>query len=237
MTGVQTCALPICFSAGFVGMAAASVLRGFSVSFDTEGSWSDTAHLPLAAGTAVLFAVMLLWGVRKGCRRADFRKILHHSGRAVADFVALDGLPVTLVNMGLCGLIGWSYYLCLGVPFSGPMVCCLVSLCGFAAFGKHPRNVFPVMAGAVLTALLMHTSLRSPAVLLACIFCTGLAPIAGQFGPLWGFIAGSLHVAVVLNTSFLHGGMNLYNNGFAAGLVCVILIPIIEAVQTAREEL
>ena len=66
---------------------------------------------------------------------------------------------------------------------------------------------------------------------MAAIFCTGLAPIAGQYGPVWGFIAGCLHMAVVLNTSFLHGGMNLYNNGFAAGLVCVIMIPVINALQ------
>ncbi len=219
------------FSAGFVGMAVASVLRGFGVSFETQGSWSSDAHWPLMLLCLLFFAALLIGGIVQGGRWPGYKRLCHHSGRAVADFVVLEGLPVTMVNMGACGLIGLVYYLVLGVPFSGPMVCCLFSLCGFAAFGKHPKNILPVIAGAVLTAFLMHTSLRQQGVLLAAIFCTGLAPIAGQYGPVWGFIAGCLHMAVVLNTSFLHGGMNLYNNGFAAGLVCVIMIPVINALQ------
>lgn len=55
-----------------------------------------------------------------------------------------------------------------------------------------------------------------PGPLLAVLFCTGLAPIAGQFGVFWGMVAGFLHMTIVQNTSILHGGMNLYNNGFAA---------------------
>ena len=42
-------------------------------------------------------------------------------------------------------------------------------------------------------------------------FATGLAPIAGQFGWKWGIAAGVIHASVVLNTGFLHGGLNLYN--------------------------
>ena len=224
------------FSAGFVGLAVASVLRGFSVTFETEGSWNSEFYPLLTGLMALLFLSMMIWGLLRGCRLKDYRDLFRHPGRAVADFVVLDGLPVTLVNMGVCGLIGLSYYLLLGVPLSGPMVCCLMSLCGFSAFGKHPVNILPVMLGAVSCAHLMHVSLKSPSVLLACIFCTGLAPISGQFGPVWGFIAGGIHVAVVLNTGFLHGGMNLYNNGFAAGLVCVILIPLIEALRAARKD-
>ena len=30
--------------------------------------------------------------------------------------------------------------------------------------------------------------------------------------------------------------MNLYNNGFAAGLVCVLLLPIIEALRSRSKE-
>ena len=70
----------------------------------------------------------------------------------------------------------------------------------------------------------------------AVLFCTGLAPIAGQFGVFWGMVAGFLHMTIVQNTSILHGGMNLYNNGFAAGLVCVLLLPIIEALRSRSKE-
>ena len=141
------------------------------------------------------------------------------------------------MNMALVGAVGFIYLLCVGVKLNGPLVCCLLSMIGFAAFGKHPKNIIPLMAGAVLSALLLEKiPLTSPGVLLATLLCTGLAPIAGQFGWYWGVAAGFLHMAIVQNTSFLHGGMNLYNNGFAAGLVCVLLIPIIEAVKSEPEE-
>ena len=43
-------------------------------------------------------------------------------------------------------------------------------------------------------------------------------------------------MAIVQHTSILHGGMNLYNNGFAAGLTCVLVIPIIEALKSEPKE-
>ena len=108
---------------------------------------------------------------------------------------------------------------------------------GFGAFGKHLRNVIPVMAGAVLASTVMdNIPITSPNVLLASLLCTGLAPIAGQFGWRWGIAAGFLHMAIVQNTAILHEGMNLYNNGFAAGFVCILLIPVIETLKAGWED-
>jgi hypothetical protein len=39
---------------------------------------------------------------------------------------------------------------------------------------------------------------------------------------------------MVMNTGYLHGGLNLYNNGLAGGLVAIILVPIIEAFRKDR---
>ena len=226
------------FSAGFVGLGIASVLKGFGVDFVSEGSWSTAYHWPLLAMALLILLGLFALGVALGCRSWNaYRRILHHSGRAVADFFALDGLPVTFVNMALVGGIGLVYLLALQVPLNGPLVCCIFAMIGFASFGKHPRNVIPVMAGAVLASNLMgDIPLTSPSVLLATLLCSGLAPIAGQFGWGWGITAGFLHMSIVQHTAFLHGGMNLYNNGFAAGLVCVIMIPIIEALKSEPEE-
>ena len=43
-------------------------------------------------------------------------------------------------------------------------------------------------------------------------------------------------MSIVQNTAYLHGGLNLYNNGFAAGLTCIIMIPLIEALKREPEE-
>jgi hypothetical protein len=34
-----------------------------------------------------------------------------------------------------------------------------------------------------------------------------------------------------LSVGYLHAGLNLYNNGFAAGIVAAVLVPVIMAVE------
>jgi hypothetical protein len=53
-------------------------------------------------------------------------------------------------------------------------------------------------------------------------------PIAGQFGWLFGIVAGFLHAAVVLVVGEPCGGYNLYNNGFSAGLVALVMVSLIQ---------
>lgn len=226
------------FAAGCVALGLVSILRGCGMEFSGESTWSSEYSLPLAIMMAILLAGLLLLGVLLGCRSVRaYRRILRHSGRSVADFFALEGLGATFVNMALVGAIGLAYLLLLRVPLNGPLVCCLFAMTGFGCFGKHPRNVLPVMAGAIVAASFMtQLSLTFPGVLLATLLCTGLAPIAGQFGGLWGMAAGFVHMAIVQNTSYLYAGLNLYNNGFAAGMTCVLMIPLIEALKTEPED-
>lgn len=229
------------FAAGFLGLGIASIFKCLGVEFITELSWGEAHHAEFLTLLALVLLGLLGAGIFLGCRSAgQYKAILRHSGRSVADFILLDGPGVTLVNMALTGAIGLLYLLALypsGVRLNGPLTCCVLSMTGFAAFGKHPKNVTPVMLGAILAAaILSGVPLTKPGTLLAVLFCTGLAPIAGQFGFGWGVAAGFLHMTIVQYTAVLHGGMNLYNNGFAAGLVCVLLLPIIEAVRERPKE-
>ena len=226
------------FAAGFIGLGMASILKGFGVEFADTSSWSQDNGILLDVLIWGLLAAFLVLGAVLGCRSwRQYRSILRHSGRAVADFTALDGLGPTFVNMALTGVLGLLYLRWMGVDLNGPMLCCIFSLVGFAAFGKHPRNVIPVALGAVASSRLMgNIPIDTPAVLVATYLCTGLAPIAGQFGVFWGFLAGFMHMTIVQHTAFLHGGMNLYNNGFAAGLTCVLMLPIIQALRPEPEE-
>lgn len=226
------------FAAGFAGLGIASVLRGAGVEFHTESSWSTEYGMQLTILMLCILLGLLVLGVLCGCRGwRSYRRLMRHSGRVVTDFFALEGLGSTLVNMALVGGVGLLYLTLTGVPLNGPLVCCLFAMTGFGCFGKHPRNILPVMAGAIIAAsFLDKINLTSPAALLATLLCTGLAPIAGQFGGLWGMAAGFLHMCIVQNTSYLYGGLNLYNNGFSAGLTCVIMIPLIEALKSEPED-
>lgn len=224
------------FAAGLVGMVLASVLKSFGYVFETRLEWSTGNNLKLSVFLFILFGALFLAGFFYNKRSLkNFKDIMRHSGRAVADFVHHDGYPIVMMNMGIIGAVATIYVLSVGGELNGPTVGGILTVCGFGGFGKHLRNITPIILGVVLTSFWTVWKLNDPAVLLAALFATGLAPIAGQFGWLWGIVAGAIHACVVLNVSFLHGGLNLYNNGFSAGLVCIVLVPLIEALQREPE--
>ena len=218
------------FAAGLIGLVLASVFRSFGYRFETRLEWSSGNNLSLSIFLFSLFAIMIITGwVLNGKSFSGFSRIFRHTGRAVADFVLLDSYPIVLINMGIIGSVAALYVLLAGGALCGPTIGGIFAVCGFGAFGKHLRNILPIMLGVIVSSFLMVWNLHDPSVLLAALFSTGLAPIAGRFGWKVGFLAGALHASVVLNVTILQGGLNLYNNGFAAGLVCIVLLPLIEA--------
>lgn len=222
-------------TAGMVGTIAMSVFRAFKIGGSGGGAWSQGnlgVYLPFVLA---LFGSLVAAGFAIGPRTgARLRDILRSTGRLVSDFPRSYGIGPSLVNMGLVGLIGAAYILLVGGDWNGPTVGALFTMCGFGAFGKHPRNVIPVMAGVLLASLLTVYSPSAEVPLLAALFGTCLAPVAGRYGILAGMLAGALHLIVVVNVGYLHGGLNLYNNGFSGGLVAGILVPGFEAVAERR---
>ena len=51
-----------------------------------------------------------------------------------------------------------------------------------------------------------------------------------------GLLAGFLHSSVALNVGIVYGGMNLYNNGFSAGIVASILLPIMDMIKDHKDK-
>jgi len=107
---------------------------------------------------------------------------------------------------------------------------------GFGCFGKTLKNTWPVVAGAVLATLLFGKDLTAPGPILAALFCTTLAPLAGQFGIIVGLIAGFIHLFMVESTAAWHGGLDLYNNGFAGGLTASLLVGVLHWYKTNRPQ-
>ncbi|MDF5361646.1 DUF1576 domain-containing protein, partial [Vibrio parahaemolyticus] len=80
------------------------------------------------------------------------------------------------------------------------------------------------------------SDLTSIGSVLTVLFSTTLAPIAGEFGVLFGLLAGGLHASLVSNLSYLHAGLNLYNNGFSGGFVAAFLVPIITSFRKEKAD-
>ncbi|MBQ8638843.1 MAG: DUF1576 domain-containing protein [Lachnospiraceae bacterium] len=218
------------FSAGILAFGIVCVMRSFALEVAPVFIWQEGIHPGITVGVYLYFILAFLYGLwlKKGDIRA-FWNITRHPGRAVADFVIMDGPGATLMNMSAVGIIGETYILLIGGDLSGPVQGAVFMAFGFAAFGAHVKNYIPVLLGVFLSTFITQYTPVTAGIQIAALFAVGLAPIAGQFGPFCGIIAGFLHAAIVMYTSQMYGGLNLYNNGFSAGWVAILLVPMIES--------
>ena len=224
------------FTAGTVGTVVVAVYKAYGFVPNPVMVWTSGHNLVLGVFLGVLFvltAVLAFVVDRRAWRKLGPLNRL--PGQSPTDFIAEVGLGPTLLNMAITGGIGTAYVLVVGGDLNGPVVGAIFSIVGFAAFGKHARNILPIMAGIFLASLTKPWHLTDPSILFAALFGTTLGPIAGRFGPHWGIVAGFLHSAVVLTVGTLTAGLNLYNNGFASGIVASVLVPVILAWQRQRQ--
>lgn len=228
------------FTTGLIGMLFMAIFRGLGYENTPAALLLDPAPAGL---TIYLISLLLILGsIGLVYSRRPVRSLWdlwHMPGQLVSDFVSMDGFGIVLVNMAMIGFVSLGYVRLVGAELNGPILGGIFSVVGFGAFGKHLRNILPVMVGVLLANGLFIWEASATSSVLAALFGTALAPIAGAYGILPGIAAGVLHLAVVMNVGYLHGGMNLYNNGLSAGFVAAILVPLLDSVHfslTSREE-
>jgi hypothetical protein len=230
------------FAGGLIAVIFSTAFRGFGLEILPVDLWSSGNNLPLAILLYAVSAAMLCIGIFAGGFRnniAGFKKIFGHSGRLVTDYYFLHQNSV-YINMGVLGIFATSVTLAIGAQLNGISIAGIFTIIGFGCFGKHLKNVVPVMAGAVISAYASHYlevwDFVSPPIVAAILFSTALAPIAGHYGWVWGAVAGFLHVNVAMFVGEMNSGLNLYNNGFAAGFVAMFLLPLITTFKKDKEE-
>lgn len=215
------------FACGLLATLIMSLFRIFGIDFKTQLIWSTGNNTFLFIFMFIISIYLICVGIYFGKNNKDnLKKITSFSGKLVSDFYILFG-ETSYINMGIIGLFSSLYLLLFGGNLNGPTLGGLFTIIGFGCFGKHIKNIVPVMFGATLGAIISIYNVSDPGIQLAILFSTCLAPISGKFGWQYGILAGILHVALVTNVGYLHGGLNLYNNGLAGGFVAMILIPII----------
>lgn len=221
---------------GFIGVFGACLLVASGRPPAATLVWNDAPSLALVLLIPGICVVLLIAGLSRRPRRAlaSFRKITTLSGRLPSDFMTMSSVQGSLVNMGILGLLAWGYVMAVGGELNGPVLGGILTAIGFAAFGKHPRNGWPIVAGVVLACLLFGRDLAAAGPILAALFCLTLGPIAGEFGWKVGLLAGFLHFVMVERTGAWHLGVNLYNNGFAGGLTATLLVAVIEWYRASR---
>lgn len=217
------------FTAGIVGILVVAILNSYGIIPIPQMIWTTGNNrlftVFLLALLLSMFSIGCYWERNPW---STLKQICQYSGQLRTDFVELMGFGATLINMAVIGLMAIAYILLVGGDLNGPTIGGILTVIGFGAFGKHPRNVFPILAGVYLATLSKVLAANDAVMVLAALLGTTLAPIAGKYGWFWGVTAGFIHCSAVQSVAVLHGGLNLYNNGFAAGIVAAVLIPIIE---------
>jgi hypothetical protein len=227
------------FSCGFIGLFASNLLIAAGKMEPLAITWSEEFSLPLFLVIPIFSLLLIVTAFFIEKPKQGFQGLLEVqklSGRLPYDFFDTGYTSGTLLNIGLLGLVFWAYLILIGAPINGPTIGALFTIIAFGGFGKTLKNTFPVVLGVILSTLLFGKSLVAPGPLLATLFATTLAPIAGQFGFIAGLLAGFLHLVMVEVTASWHGGLDLYNNGFAGGLTASLFVAILQWYKTNRPE-
>ena len=223
------------FSMGVISMMLTAMIQVF-VPIQRQSAVNNDYHMPLLLATIIVSLVLIIAAfIIDKSAHLKYPLILKKSGRLITDFVAVAGKEATMLNIGIMGLLSALLVVGLNIKINGPVMGAILTVVGFAAFGKHPFNSIPVVVGAILAVWLTPLEMGLGPIL-AIFFVTGLAPLSGEFGPLAGLIAGFVHLLITPLALSFQGGFDLYNNGFAAGFVAAVLSSLFMVIKPRTDE-
>ena len=193
----------------------------------------------------VLFGLCILFALLMGCKPKDYWNLLKDSGFG-ANFAAKYGNAPFLMNVGVFGLMIVAYFNLAGLidgkevwtGMTFGIVFCMLCTCDS---GSHPGNVWPIMAGYMVTSFLFgwifkllggetySLTIGAQAILIGLCYANGLSPIAGKYGWPLGMLASGLHYLLVTAVPDMHGG-------FTAALICLMFVPQLEKFCKTKEE-
>ena len=243
---LYSAAVPIGMTAFFLRAVLYTVLGGnlsdLKVLTDLKvASWSVcNVFCFIVFGLCIVFALLM------GCKPKDYWQLLKDPGYSVS-FSGKYGTAAMLMNVGVYGLFIVLYYNLIGADFNGVTFGCIFCMLACCNSGSNPRTVWPIMAGYVIASYLFGwisqltggtftQVINAQAVVVGLCYANGLSPISGKYGWQYGLVAGMLHYCLVTTVPQLHGAFCLYNGGFTAAFVCLLLVPQLERFFKTKEE-
>ena len=243
---LYSAALPIGMTAFFLNATLFKTL-GVTLPAGAAAEQLQVAS-PLIVNTfcGILFGLCIVFAFVLGCKPKDYWHLLTDPA-LVNNFSSTYGNATFLMNLGCFGLFILGYYNLIGATFNGVtfgIIFCMVCTCNS---GSHPGNVWPIMLGYVaastvfgwLSTLVGGTftlPVNAQAICVGLCYANGLSPIADKYGWKYGFLAAVMHYLLDTSVPTLHGGFCLYNGGFTAALICLILVPELERFSRTKDE-
>ena len=191
----------------------------------------------------VMFGLCIVVALLMGCTVKSYLNLLKDSGHG-ADYCSKYGNATFLMNVGIYGLFIVLYYNLVGATFNGVTFGCILCMLACCCSGSHPRNVLPIMLGYVAASFLFEElcvgtysqQIDAQPIVIGLCFASGLCPITGKYGYVFGFMASILHFVLVTSVPLLHGGFCLYNGGFTAAFICLLFVPVLERFIKTKDE-
>ena len=188
----------------------------------------------------VLTAVGLLFAGPMGTIYG-LEKIILSSDILITDYIELAGVGPTLVNVGLVVAITNLLMYVNKMPIKSGNIVTIGLMSGFAFFGKNIFNMWFILLGTYLFCALRREALSK--YLLQSFWASSLGPLISStffhqgditvksvlISVCTGLIIGFVTPVLTGYTQRIQHGLNLYNGGFATGLMAMMLTPILKA--------
>ena len=243
---LYSAALPIGMTAFLLNATLFNTMGLKASDLAAAGSMAVTSRMTVNIFCGSVFGLCVIFAFLLGCKPKDYWQLLKDPA-LVTNFSSTYGNATFLMNMGVFGLFILGYYNLINAPFNGVtfgIIFCMLATCNS---GSHPGNVWPIMLGyfvasavcgwiAPLVGGKFAFTINAQAICVGLCYANGLSPIADKYGWRWGFLAAVLHYLLVTSVPTLHGGFCLYNGGFTAALICLILVPELEKFSKTTEE-
>ena len=241
---LYSAAVPVCFFAFFLNALLYKTM-GIDLPSPVAGDLTVASRLTANVFCCILFGLFILLAVLMGCRWKDYKQLLF-AKEHVASVSGKLGTPVFLMNAGVFGLFILAYYNLIGASFNGVtfgILFCMLCTCNS---GSHPGNVWPIMVGYALASVVCQwlsglaggtfaQALNAQAICVGLCYANGLSPIVSKYGKRWGVVAAVMHFVLVTSVPNMHGGYCLYNGGFTAAIICLLLVPELERFVQPKE--
>ena len=173
------------------------------------------------------------------------RNIFFSTDMLITDYMDTAGIGPAFVNAGLVCLLSLALLYFSDDPVNGFTIVVMSLMAGFALFGKNLLNITPIIVGTWLYSRVKQEPFSKYVSI--SLLATSLAPMVSYLtfheqlpmpliAILVGLLIGFVMPPLAAYTFRIQNGMNLYNAGFACGILGMVLVPVFTAMGYGPEK-
>ncbi|MGL4949453.1 MAG: DUF1576 domain-containing protein [Anaeroplasmataceae bacterium] len=163
-----------------------------------------------------------------------YGQILISPSVLITDYIAVGGIGAAFFNVFTVMLFNLILIKLFDLRFSGIIFAGFLCVVGFSFFGKNILNTLPIYMGIYFYSLFKKIPYKT--LIITILFSTGISPLVSYcmfgfgfelywaipLGIICGLVAGLIIAPISNHTIKFHQGYNLYNTGFALGLISLL---------------